>query len=537
MPETNQNTAAARQAWEDENNPVRKRLPCITCNTNSKRSENSDYCQACWDDRKAAKQKPNGKASVGYVKPRADGWHEHCGRFHPPCTEPGCPSPSDGCNSDPDVAVCHDHTLTAKINRERATKHAAEKAKETKAAEPKKGEFLFHTTDGEEANEKVSIIGIRMSDITARKQEWLWPDRIPAGCVGLFGGQPGCGKSAVALDIIARTTTGREWPDGLPNTLGPKQVILLASEDDEARTIKPRLIAAGARMENIIWVPRVMIENTQTSEKRKRQLQLAADVKRLKSALKAHPEVALVVLDPISAFFGSVDPNKDKEIRPVMEGIADAMEGAQCAFIGIIHNNKRGDADSISKILGASSVVGVARVVWGFSFDADDKTLRHMLLVKGNLSEKRSGMSYKLVDTPIKLDDDVDDHQPLCVWQGETDDDADDMLAKKRDRAKNPPQDSLSDKAEKLVREQLETGPKTAVFMYEFGKKNGIKDKTLKRAHVAIGGLCTKSKPYTWYLPDVSDNPDPDVQRWKTPIKLVPEAKLQDAEALLLLAS
>jgi putative DNA primase/helicase len=461
------------------------------------------------------KSKPNGKAKID-SRPRYK------------CTEPGCETMILFKDS-----VCPDHTLSAKTNRELDAKDAKRKEEESKAAAPKKGEFLFHTTDSDDTvGEKVSIVGIRMSDIVTEKLEWLWQDRIPSGNITLFGGQPGCGKSVVLLDIIARTTAGREWPDGKQNTLGSRHVLLLASEDGEADTIKPRLIAAGADMTKIVMVRRIMIQNPATNDKRKRQLQLAADIKRLKTALKEHPEVALVALDPISAFFGDVDPNKDKQIRPVMEGIADAMEGAKCAFIGIIHNNKRGDADSISKILGGSSVVGVARSVWGFSFDADDKELRHMLLVKGNLSEKRSGVSYKLVDTPVKLDGGEDDHQPLCVWQGETDDDADDMLAKKRDRAKNPPQDSLSDKAEKLVHEQLETGPKTAVFMYELGKKNGIKGKTLKRAHVAVGGLCTKSKPYTWYLPDVSDNPDADVQPWRQSLKMVPEAKLQDTEAL-----
>ena len=32
----------------------------------------------------------------------------------------------------------------------------------------------------------------------------------------------------------------------------------------------------------------------------------------------------------------------------------------------------------------------------------------------------------------------------------------------------------------------------------QFGNDSG---RTLKRAHVAAGGLCTKTKPYMWYLP------------------------------------
>jgi putative DNA primase/helicase len=363
----------------------------------------------------------------------------------------------------------------------------------------KTGEYRFHTEKTPKFN--ATIVGIRMSDIRTEKLEWLWPDKIPAGNITLFGGQPGCGKSVVLLDIIARTTTGRDWADGSKNPAGPRDVLLLASEDGEADTIKPRLIAAGADMSRIIVIRRVLLEppdGDKAKGKSKHAFQLSEDTLTLKNALKANPKVALVALDPISAFFGDCDPNKDKEIRPVMEAIADAMEGTKCAFIGIIHNNKRGDADSISKILGASSVVGVARAVWGFGYDSDDKTLRHMLLVKGNLSEKRTGMSYKLVNTPIKLDDGEEDRQPVCDWQGETDEDADDMLAKKREKAKNGGVELKSDAAQTMLLRELDSGWRLLRDLHRIRETEGISESTMKRARYTLGIICTKSAPWMW---------------------------------------
>ena len=363
----------------------------------------------------------------------------------------------------------------------------------------KTGEFRFHTEKTPEFN--ATIVGIRMSDIRTEKLEWLWPDKIPAGNITLFGGQPGCGKSIVLLDIIASTTTGRDWADGAKNRSGPRDVLLLASEDGEADTIKPRLIAADAEMSRIIVIRRVLTEMPGGKGKTKHAFQLSADILTLKNALKANPNVALVALDPISAFFGECDPNKDKEIRPVMEGIADAMEGTKCAFVGIIHNNKRGDADSISKILGASSVVGVARAVWGFGYDADDKTLRHMLLVKGNLSEKRTGMSYKLVNTEIRLDDGEEDGQPFCDWQGETDEDADDMLAKKRQKAKNGGAELKGDAAQIMLKRELADGWQPLRDLHRVREKEGISESTMKRARYALGVISTKSAPWMWAMP------------------------------------
>jgi putative DNA primase/helicase len=382
----------------------------------------------------------------------------------------------------------------------------------------KTGEFRFHTEKTPEFN--ATIVGIRMSDIRTEKLEWLWPDKIPAGNITLFGGQPGCGKSVVLLDIIARTTTGRDWADGSKNTAGPRDVLLLASEDGEADTIKPRLIAAGADMSRIIVIRRVLVEPPDGDKgkgKSKHPFQLSGDTLTLKNALKENPNVALVALDPISAFFGDCDPNKDKEIRPVMEAIADAMDGTKCAFVAIIHNNKRGDADSISKILGASSVVGVARAVWGFGYDADDKTLRHMLLIKGNLSEKRTGMNYKLVDTTIKLDGGEEDHQPICDWQGETDEDADDMLAKKREKAKNGSPELKGDAAQMMLIRELADGWRLLRDLHRIREKEGISESTMKRARYALGIISTKSAPWMWAMAGTPLPGKTDVEEIKMP--------------------
>src|SRR4029077_12718205 len=65
------------------------------------------------------------------------------------------------------------------------------------------------------------IIGaVRLTSLTKRPVDWLWPERIPIGKVTLLVGDPGLGKSLVALDIAARVSTGKPWPDAqsaIPN--------------------------------------------------------------------------------------------------------------------------------------------------------------------------------------------------------------------------------------------------------------------------------------------------------------------------------
>jgi hypothetical protein len=56
----------------------------------------------------------------------------------------------------------------------------------------------------------------RLADLRGRTTEWLWPGWLPLGKLALIEGDPGLGKSLVTLDLCARLTAGREFPDGSP---------------------------------------------------------------------------------------------------------------------------------------------------------------------------------------------------------------------------------------------------------------------------------------------------------------------------------
>jgi hypothetical protein len=63
----------------------------------------------------------------------------------------------------------------------------------------------------------------------------------------------------------------------------------------------------------------------------------------------------------ITSYFGDVNPNIDKEVRPVMDALKKVFGDCKATFVGIIHHNKRNDAVAIQKVLGASSVAGAVR--------------------------------------------------------------------------------------------------------------------------------------------------------------------------------
>src|SRR5881397_2909601 len=94
-------------------------------------------------------------------------------------------------------------------------------------------------------------MGLRAaSQIVARPVAWLWPGRLALGKLAILDGDPGVGKSLLTLDLCARLTTGRPFPDGNLGP-GPASAIVVNGEDAAADTIVPRLHALGADLHRV----------------------------------------------------------------------------------------------------------------------------------------------------------------------------------------------------------------------------------------------------------------------------------------------
>src|SRR5436309_9841477 len=93
------------------------------------------------------------------------------------------------------------------------------------------------------------------SELTLQPIQWLWPGYLALGSLAILDGDPGQGKSLLTLDLAARLTTGRAWPDGAACP-GPAPVILLSNEDADS-VIQTRLASAGVHMPRVFPWPRV----------------------------------------------------------------------------------------------------------------------------------------------------------------------------------------------------------------------------------------------------------------------------------------
>jgi putative DNA primase/helicase len=341
-----------------------------------------------------------------------------------------------------------------------------------------------------------SLVTVRADQVRTEKLEWLWPDRIPLGKITYFSGKPDCGKSVTLIDVVARVSSGREFPDA-PNPWGERKVLLGVSEDGLGDTVVPRLTAAGAKLENIELLQLVRV--TKTASKKQRQFAFKSDMKLLRRTLQKNPDIMLVALDPITGYWGA-DSNKDKEVRPIMDELSKLCDEQRVTLIAVMHQNKRSDVSAVQKVLGASSVAGSARTVWGFSRDPEDKELCHMSLVKNNLSAKRTGRDYRLVSKKVDVAGEMIAHATV-EWLGENELSADDLAAKEKEITKDGGRQKEKDKAAEFLAARFEELPGwQCVGLYRDAELEGISIDALKRAKVGLRIVSKKVGGHWWWV-------------------------------------
>jgi hypothetical protein len=333
------------------------------------------------------------------------------------------------------------------------------------------------------------------SSVKPERVEWLWRGRILAAKLNVFSGEPDVGKGMTTADFAARITTHRDFPDCRNELGGCKDVLFLSSEDDMADTIVPRLIVAGADMSRIHFVQ--ISENT-TGTAEEGIVCLDRDLPLLEAQVKTNPDIVLIIPDPVIAFLGDADPNKDKEVRPIYSKMKSFAKRLGVAWLFVNHWNKNQNATSINKTSGAKTMVSAPRATWMFCKSPEDPTRYLMMKGKGNLSSSggTKTLAYRIVSHPFDFKDGRPadpDGVPLLVWDGVTDHTCDEVLQDASD-----PKNKRSAKAEDLLTERLKDGAALAKDIYQAGEEVGISSDKMKRAHSRLGYLTEKVNE-RWY--------------------------------------
>lgn len=326
------------------------------------------------------------------------------------------------------------------------------------------------------------------ADISPEPIRWLWPGRIPLGKLTLLIGDPGLGKSLLTLDIAARLSRGSDFPDGTISEQG--MAIFLSAEDDCADTIRPRLDAAGADVSRVYTLEAVRIplaDGTATE----RGFSLEADIAALDAMLREHPDVRLIVIDPISAYLGGVDSHNNAEVRGLLAPLAALAAQHGVAIVAITHLPKT-PRRAVQSAVGSIAFAAAARAVWAVASDPEDPERRLMLPVKQNLSANNGGLAFGIK---------APDGAALVVWEsGTVSVNADEVLACFEDAEGR----GARREAESWLGQMLANGPLAVRKIKSEADAAGLAWATVRRAKDDLGVMAGKDgfdEGWSWRLP------------------------------------
>jgi hypothetical protein len=335
-----------------------------------------------------------------------------------------------------------------------------------------------------------AVLAVRLSDVRPRVVEWLWPQRWPLGKLSIVSGDPGLGKSFLALDAAARLSRGRPWPDQTP---APKAAtLLLTAEDGLDDTVHPRVRAMGGNAELIHAITGCRRAG------RERWFSLGADLELLEPLVARH-RPALVVIDPVTAYLGKdTDSHVDTDVRHVLAPLAAFAARHHLAVVAVMHLNKGAQLKAIYRIGGSIGFVAAARSVFAVVADPKDPARKLLAPVKMNLAPLPPALAFRIVGggpdalleweaAPVGLVD-LD-----AMLRGGPEEGA---AAGERRRA--------VDDAEGFLRQLLRDGPVRFGDVAAARKAAGIGERTLDEAKARLGVRSVKqqfSGHWEWVLP------------------------------------
>jgi hypothetical protein len=207
---------------------------------------------------------------------------------------------------------------------------------------------------------------------------------LPLGKISLLIGDPGIGKSTIAMNIAAALSTGTplfEADTGREPLQGKS--IYLSAEDNMADTLKPRLLAAGADCSQI-----AVINNIGSD--------ISEDGYILEDAIQK-TKAQLVILDPLQGFIGrDADMCRAADMRRLMGGLAVMAEKHHFALLAIGHMNKATGAKSLYRGLGSIDIAASARSVMLIERSENDPQIRVLSHIKSSLAPEGPALAFRI---------------------------------------------------------------------------------------------------------------------------------------------
>lgn len=279
-----------------------------------------------------------------------------------------------------------------------------------------------------------------------------------AAHVTILEGDPGIGKSFLAMHIAAQVSVGGRLPGSGRTVAG--EVLYLTAEDDPSYTVRPRIEAMGGDVSRVRIHDGVLTLNDM-------------GMQRLANHLRRHP-TELVVIDTFLGFVPvGADASKATDMRHVLHALGRLARDHNTTILLMRHWTKSGRGKALYRGGGSIDIMAVARSAIAVAVHPGDTDRRVLAHVKHNLTEAGASRIFDLVSKPgIWV--------PVVKWGETTTLTADDL------ESPDVPSRSDLDIACEFLRTELTGQSIPAAILQQRAEARSISKRTLERAKALL---------------------------------------------------
>lgn len=383
--------------------------------------------------------------------------------------------------------------FSGRRNEEGQLRRELAKVVENQFKEKPKGANKLHRKSDEEESqdEKKSMFVIRpMQDIEEEKIDWLWYPYLARKTLSILEGDPGLGKSYMAMIVSASIAEGLRLPcvlKGKPKAHGP--IVYFDIENNAASVTKVRLKYNGFdNLGNYYAVEQAFsIDDEDAIEEIYEHLELIKPI--------------LVVFDTLNTYIGRADTHKASEATQAMGMFKRIADDFNCSVLLVRHLTK-GSGSAMYRGQGSVAFSGSARVTMCVGVDPDDHETRVMAIVKGNLAPDPGGLAFRIEARPKERSE--------FLWEGFNKLSAQEVMDASTEARTKGKEGNGMQEAMEFLEAQITSAAIDAEKLYRMGEKRSITRKMLDRAASKMGvKKKTKGKGSsayeTWEIPSAED--------------------------------
>jgi hypothetical protein len=285
--------------------------------------------------------------------------------------------------------------------------------------------------------EKLPLIDPRR--VLEADAKWLIHQILAANTLNIVQGRGGVNKGTFCCHVGARASRGELGDDR------PMMVLFASAEDEHSTVLKPRLLAAGADLNYVRFVPRL-------------SLPLDIETGRLQATIES-VQAEILFIDPLVTYLEEINTWKDQEVKKALTPILNLAADLHCTIVGVHHFTKSTEMGALLSGNGSGAFGNTARVVLAMVRDDEDDDRRILEVVKSNGGPVGVARSFKVELAPVAG---LKTPQVTLTDERESDKSADEALAGERQkRQERIPKAKLRT----LILNQLESGPKSRDYI------------------------------------------------------------------------